>query len=299
LLLLIAAMCVLPARPLFAQAPTNTWAGAYYANRDLQGAPALVRNDPELRFNWGGASPGPGVPGSNWSARWERAMNFTAGDYTFTLQMDDGARLYLDGRLVVNAWQEGALRTVQGTARGVSAGWHTITVEYFQATGDSALAVRADRGAAVAPPAAPTAVPPVTSFPEWRGEYFNDINLAGAPLLVRNDPTLDFSWSLGSPDPRVPPDNFSVRWTRSVDFAETDDYLFQARTSDGVRLWLDGKLVIDEWHDTPEGQFVTYSNRFYDLDDGNHTVTVEYYERGGIAYATVWWNQFGSNEPEE
>jgi hypothetical protein len=278
------------------------WAGAYYPNRDLQGSPVLTRTDPELLFNWNGASPGPNVPGQNWSARWEQVINFPAGDYTFTAQVDDGMRLYLDGTLLINAWSEGALRTVSAGVRGVRAGAHTVRVEYFQAAGASALSLRSDRGV-VAPPApqppAPPAPPP-QDFPEWKGEYFNDINLQGAPLMVRNDPAVDFNWGLDSPDPRVPADNFSVRWTRRANFEKSGDYIFNARTSDGVRIYLDGLLVLDEWRDTPDGEYKTYTSRFYGLSDGYHNVRVEYYERGGIAYAMVWWSRYtGEGEPED
>jgi hypothetical protein len=117
--------------------------------------------------------------------------------------------------------------------------------------------------------------------------------------MTRNDPRIDFNWGLGSPDPRVPADNFSVRWTRRANFAQSGDYFFNARTSDGVRLWVDGKLVIDEWRDTPEGTFDTYVGRLNGLGAGNHDVRVEYYERGGIAYAMVWWNRADGGAPEE
>jgi hypothetical protein len=262
----------------------------------------LTRNDPELLFNWNGASPGPNIPGDSWSARWEQVINFPAGDYTFTVQVDDGARVYLDGALLINGWSEGALRTLTASVRGVKAGPHTVRVEYFQATGGSALSFRSDFGVAPPPPPPPPQPPPPPpqDFPDWKGEYFNDISLAGAPLMVRNDPRIDFNWSLGSPDPRVPPDNFSVRWTRRANFETGGDYFFNARTSDGVRLYLDGLLVLDEWHDTPEGEYKTYVARFYGLSSGYHNVRVEYYERGGIAYAMVWWNRAGEGgEPED
>jgi hypothetical protein len=174
-ILVLLSLLIAPATS--AQAPSNAWRGAYFANRDLQGSPALVRDDPELLFRWGGGSPGPNIPGDNWSARWQRTMNFAAGDYTFTAQVDDGVRLFVDNTPVINSWQEGSFRTVSGTIRGVAAGAHTVTVEYFQAGGDSGIAVSAGQAgpstATPVPPAPPP--PPPVSFPEWRGDYFNDI----------------------------------------------------------------------------------------------------------------------------
>jgi hypothetical protein len=262
--------------------PTPTGGrGEYYANRDLQGAPALVRVDPEINFRWGGNSPGANLPGSGFSVRWSRTVNFEAGDYQFFAQVDDGVRLYLDGILLIDQWHDGSVATYSNVFSGLGAGNHRITVEYYQATGDSVAIVWWQRA---------------NEFPQWKGEYFNDIYLQGPPLLVRNDPKIDFNWDLGSPDPRVPADNFSVRWTRQVNF-ESGHYDFYATTSDGVRLYLDGWKVLDEWHDTVG--YPTYTGRFYELSAGAHTLTVEYYERGGIAYAMVYWSRLeGGSIPQ-
>ena len=163
-------------------------------------------------------------------------------------------------------------------------GWISETVA--QPAGNTATLPIVNTTAPVTPAPQPTPTPAPQSFPDWKGAYYNDINLAEPPLLVRNDPRLDFAWNLGSPDPAVPADNFSVRWTRSVNFP-AGNWAFFAKTSDGVRVWIDNLLVINEWRDTVE--YPTYTGKLYDLSAGWHTVKVEYYERGGIAYASVWW----------
>ena len=102
----------------------------------------------------------------------------------------------------------------------------------------------------------PTAVPPLptwtpvpfptaTQTPDpnmWRGEYFNNPNLQGAPVLVRNDPSINFNWGAGSPAPNIPVDYFSARWTRSLMF-DGGMYRFSAQADDGVRVWLDSQLA--------------------------------------------------------
>jgi uncharacterized protein YgiM (DUF1202 family) len=257
------------------------WRGEYFANRNLEGSPAFVRNDPQINFRWGGGSPGGNVPGQNFSVRWTRTVPFSAADWEFFAQVDDGVRVYLDNILLINQWQEHSIAIYSNVFRGLGAGNHRITVEYFQAGGGSiALFWWAQ----------------ANQFPEWKGEYFNDIYLQGQPLLVRNDPNLNFNWGLDSPDSRVPTDNFSVRWTRRLYF-ESGNYDFHANTSDGVRVYIDGLRVIDEWHDTVSG-VPTYTGRFYDMLAGTHTMVVEYYERGGIAYANVYWTTLRKNLPE-
>jgi hypothetical protein len=122
----------------------------------------------------------------------------------------------------------------------------------------------------------------------WRGEYYNNPNLAGQPVLIRDDPALDFNWGAASPDSNVPVDNFSVRWTRPFEFTEGGDYRFVADVDDGVKLYLDGWLVIDEWNMNP---YVLHSGVFADIKPGIHTLVVEYFEAAGDAHIKVWFEK--------
>ena len=129
---------------------------------------------------------------------------------------------------------------------------------------------------------------PAAAITEWRGEYFNHRDPVGAPVLVRNDTRIDFFWGAGSPAPNLPADRFSVRWTRSLPL-EAGTYRFYANTDDGVRLWVDDTLVIDQWN---EGGRLRVGD-VAGLNNGNHTLKVEYFEAIGAAYATVWWERTG------
>jgi hypothetical protein len=254
--------------------PVQAWKGEYFPNRELQGPPAVVRDDPDINFQWGGASPAPGLAGTNFSVRWTRTLYFEGGDYTFYATADDGVRVELDGWTIIDQWHVGSAQTYSGTFKNVGAGNHTITVEYFQAEGDALIQVWWQRAGA-APPSA-----------NWLAEYFNDIYLQPPPLVVREEAELDHAWSLGSPDPAVPSDNFSARWTRQVHF-DGGIYNFYAYVSDGVRVYVDGRAIIDEWHDTDGAP--TYTGQFDSVGGGTHTVIVEYYARGGIAFIKIWW----------
>ena len=126
----------------------------------------------------------------------------------------------------------------------------------------------------------PPAPPPPASFPQWKGEYFNNQNLAGAPSLVRNDAAIAFNWGLGWPNPKISADHFSVRWTRTFNVSG-GTYRFTMNVDDGGQLWVDNILVIDQWH--------TYSGQSYIVDvplgPGNHFVQMNYYEDTGYAFA--------------
>ncbi|CAG0933334.1 partial riboflavin kinase, partial [Planctomycetaceae bacterium] len=91
----------------------EVWHGEYFNNRDFSGAPTLFRDDVDLNFNWGGASPGLGIPGTNWSARWTaRKTTHTAGYYTVTATSDDGVRVWIDGQAQLGAANIGVRPTV-------------------------------------------------------------------------------------------------------------------------------------------------------------------------------------------
>jgi hypothetical protein len=84
-----------------------------------------------------------------------------------------------------------------------------------------------------------------------RGEYFDTPDLTG-PALTRIDPTVNFEWGSGAPVASVAPGTYSARWTGQVFTFETGQYSFFTTADDGVRLWVNGQLVIDRWSDRPQ-----------------------------------------------
>lgn len=118
---------------------------------------------------------------------------------------------------------------------------------------------------------------------EWRGEYYSNRYLAGNPTLVREDESIDFNWGAGAPAGGLPSDTFSVRWTRSLHFAP-GRYEFRTVTDDGVRLYVDGQLIIDEWRPG-----VGTIEREVRLDEGIHALRMEYFEATGAATARLSW----------
>ena len=95
--------------------------------------------------------------------------------------------------------------------------------------------------------------------------------------MVRQDSEVAFDWQEASPDPVIPADNFSVRWTKQAWF-EGALYTFYATMDDGMRLYVDDELLIDEWHNA-WGE--TYE---VDVDlPSDPELKVEYYEDGGGA----------------
>ncbi len=131
--------------------------------------------------------------------------------------------------------------------------------------------------AAVAPP------PPATGL---RGDYFAGVGVAGTPLLTRYE-AIDFNWGTAAPATAVPADHFSVRWSGFVTPTATGSYRFRTVSDDGVRVWVNGQLVINNWTDHAA---TTNTSGNVSLTAGQrYAVTVEYYERtGGATMRWLW-----------
>ncbi|MGQ9597802.1 MAG: PA14 domain-containing protein [Anaerolineae bacterium] len=258
-----------PPRPTPTPTPVKItdWRGEYYNNRNLTGTPR-VRNDVNIDFNWGPNSPMKGINPDNFSARWTRRLDFEGGTYRFHVRVDDGARLWVDGELLVDQWHDGSVRAYTAD-RTLTQGKHDIRLEMYEHTGAAVIKLWWEKLAA---------------YPDWKGEYFNNIQLSGNPILTRNDKSINFNWGAGAPAPGLPADNFSVRWTRQLAFS-AGNYRFSVQVDDGVRLWVDDRLLIDQWHDG----FGDYFIDLY-LSEGGHRLRLEMYERTGGAMIRLGWS---------
>ena len=206
-----------------------------------------MRNDGNLSFDWGYGAPDPRLPADNFSVRWTRLVYFSEGDYHFQVRADDGVRLWVAGNLLIDRWYGGTNQVT--VTQHVMAGVHEVVVEYFEWQG--VANVRASWQKLTTPTRVPTATPTLEPWiTDWRGAYYGNTQLSGTPLMVRNDPVIDFNWQLGAPASGVPADHWGARWTRRLNLA-AGAYHFTAQADDGVRLWVDGQLLIDAWPANP------------------------------------------------
>lgn len=130
-----------------------------------------------------------------------------------------------------------------------------------------------------------TTNPPHAVGTGLKGEYYDNIDFTGS-LLTRTDPAIGFEWSNGSPDPSMGSDDFSVRWTGEVVTLHSETYTFKTSSDDGVRLWVNGRLIIDNW--TDHGP--TDDTGIIALSAGvKYDIKLEYYENGGGALIRLYW----------
>ena len=119
-----------------------------------------------------------------------------------------------------------------------------------------------------------------------KAEFFPNKELEGTPVMTRIDESVNFDWGTSSPAPGVPDDDFSARWTGKLVPAVSGKYRFGAIADDGVRIYLDGKLIAEDWTEhsptTVTGEVTLQSGRSYDLK-------MEYYESKIGAVAKLVW----------
>ena len=238
-------------------------------------------------------------------------LNFTGyvnvpsdGQYTFYTYSDDGSKLYIGTTQVVDNDGGHPEQERSGTI-GLKAGKHAITIPYFEGGGGQTLAVSySGPGVAkqvipasaffrVSTPTTPT--PPVVTTNAGtglRGEYFNNKTLSAPSVLTRTDATIDFDWGTGTPaSGTVNVDNFSVRWTGQVEAPVSGNYVFTTIADDGVRVWVNNALVIDNWNDHAP---TTDNSKVMALVAGQkYSIRVEYYESAVGAVARLGWSYPG------
>ncbi len=144
---------------------------------------------------------------------------------------------------------------------------------------------------ALAAPAYAQELDPQPGGGSWHVIFWPNRWLAGEPVLETTQAKIDWDWGSGSPDPAVPADSFSARWTGSLNL-KPGDYRFTTSTDDGVRLWVNSRLLIDEWYD----QALTSHSATIHLA-GSVPVRMEYFENTGVAAAHLTWQPANGGPP--
>jgi len=116
--------------------------------------------------------------------------------------------------------------------------------------------------------------------------YYDNIDFTGT-FVQQTDATVNFNWGSGTPTTGIGADTFSVLWTGQVQPQYTETYTFYTNTDDGVKLWVNGQLIVDY----PQNQSVTERSGSIALSGGTkYDLRMEYFENTGLAQAELRWS---------
>lgn len=293
--------------------------GSYFNNRTLTEPATATRSDAPIDFTWGTAAPGPtGVAADNFSVRWTGYIRVTqSGVYRFQTVSDDGVRLDIGGTRFIDNWSDHSATTDTTTDINLVAGnTYTITLQYYENGGDATIRLLwrlPGTTTYVAVPGGPTptmgaglyectpvAKPPISSCPSnskliagISGNYFNNRTLTAPVTSVRLDGPINFDWGAGTPGATgIGADNFSVSWNGYVYVTQSGLHRFQTNSDDGVRLTVNGDLLIDQWNDHSA---TVHTSATVSLEAGKaYPVKLEFYENAGSALIQLRWQTPGS-----
>jgi len=274
--------------------------GIYFDSKDLTG-PFVTRIDPVVDFNWQKGQPIAGVEGDAFTVRWIGKVEAPeTGDYTFITRTNDGARLWVDNRPLHDHWlpPEG-LKEWSGSIRLEKGKKVDLRLEYMEQGGNAEAhllwkgpgipnpEIIASKWLTPAPPPSAAAAP--AGKPLGNGLlaiYYASRDLSGN-AVTRIDPRIDFNWGSGGPAPGIGPDSFSVRWIGQIRAPKTEQFTFHPVTDDGVRLWINNQLIVDQWQD----QSASEASGAFPLKEGqSYDIRMEYYEGSGEAVAQLYWS---------
>jgi glucose/arabinose dehydrogenase len=134
-----------------------------------------------------------------------------------------------------------------------------------------------------------------TSCPsgQYLTQYFTNMTLSGSAATTACEPApLNHDWGTSAPA-GIGPDNWSARWSGSFDFSAAGTYTFTAVADDGIRVWVDGTILIDQWKD----QSATTYTAARSLTAGSHAVKVEWYDNTIDAVAKLSWAAPAGHSP--
>ena len=277
-------------RALFAQndvaiAGTGTGLSATYFSDKTLGKPVAMAQAPTVDFDWNKQTPPQGVAKTAASLRLAGQIQaLEGGTYTFQTPSNGQSRLWINDQLVL----DGAKNIKSGTISLVAGQPVNFKAELVGATQATLQWKRPKKSVF-------ETVPPTQLYPQMgagtglKADYFSGDNF-DTLVTSRTDAKVDFWWGEAAPVKDAPSDHFSVRWTGQIQALESGTYAFSTNTDDGVRLWVDGKLLVDHF----VGQALTTYAAPIELSAGRkYAIKMEYFDGMGGAVAKLLWTRPG------
>ena len=265
----------------------NVWRGEYFSNMVLAGPPVLVRDDPQIAFDWGYNSPAPGiVPADQFSVRWTQTLNLPAGNYRFTVTADDGVRLWVNEHLLIEVWRDQAARSYSGDIY-LAGGAVPVRMEYYDhlelATARLTWALQGGSGGAVVVDELDAGFTRGGAAAGWHVAYEGH---AGQLLWTRNNDRSrpDYNW--GNWYPRLTAGRYEVFVYAPARYGTTRSARYWVSHADGYTLRVvDQAANAGRWVSLGTFRFKGSAGDYVSLSD----VTYEPYLSQSIAFDAVKW----------
>lgn len=161
---------------------TAAWQADYFNNPYLAGEPVFTRDEDRIGVDWGDNIPTVNTPADNFSVRWTKEGTMPAGTYRFIVTASVGFRLYVDGVLIIDAWDGEAAHIPTGYDYAIDAGYHSIQVDYYALDGASYIYL--DWG--IAPDGEVPPQPLAEATENSVSVSVNILNVRSAPRIANN-----------------------------------------------------------------------------------------------------------------
>lgn len=271
---------------------TQGLAAVFFANMNHEGAPVLSRIDPQVDFDWSRGSPGIDVPCDRFSAVWSgKVLAPVSGQYTFHVTSDNGRSLWVDQYCIIDKWVDDWGIDYSGTVTLTAGQSYDIRLDYFENNGQANVKLEWEapglpRAVIPADALIPVPLPPrhVGSGTGLAAAYFPGEQFTGIPIQ-KIDRTINFTWPT-IPCDGIPADYFSVRWQGSIQPVQNGDTTLVFSADDGMRVWFDGQLVVDDW--TIHGTRV-YRHAFNADVARKYDLRIDFFDHNYTAVARMEW----------
>ena len=291
----------------------NGLLGQYYNTDDFQSPVDLTRIDALVDFTWGTGSPDASVTSDGFSVRWsgQVEVDFTE-TYTFFLNADDGARLWVNGQLLIDQFQSGSVTEASATINVIAGRKYDIQLEYLEDTGSASVKLEWSS------PSLPRQVIPTNRLyaanrgsvllETWTGisgssvsDLTTDGSYPDAPSSDSNLTSLQYTGNAG--------DDIGQRLRGYLHPAETGPYTFHIAANESAELWLSntledtGKQLIaqvnaatgfQQWDDAP----AQTSGIVHLVAGQKYAIEVLHKESTGQDHLSVGWTKPGNSSIE-
>ncbi|BDA77200.1 hypothetical protein LPTSP3_g01300 [Leptospira kobayashii] len=265
----------------------------YFSEPELK-KEILTGKESAIYFPYGGESFSPDYAGDSFGARWIGKIKSSYSEkYKFTTRTDDGTRLWVDGKLIIDQWKDMGTSEFSGELALTAGKEYNLKMEYYDRGGDayaellwespsfSKSTIRKigslDYGYSL--------VTPFGTETNWDANYFKGREFK-EPILKNKTDVLNFISSAEPFTKGVPLENFCARFSSFLQVPVTGDYTFFVTSDDGVRVKIANQTLIDQWTWMGPTEFSETTK----LNEGDPVpIEIEYFQGGGGKYLKLEW----------